>query len=160
MGITMDEGTPLVLVVENDDRWRADYLEWLTEEGYRLIGAANGLEGLEFTRMYRPGLIVMNLDLPGLDGWETARILRRDPVLSSIKILALTSRFAKTRDRDGRSAGCDSALRSPVARGLLFSTVRRFLPLHPPESLARVKIGAVADAESPRAWWAAGRKRA
>lgn len=156
----MDEGTPLVLVVENDDRLRADYVDWLTEEGYRLVGAANGLEGLEFSRMYKPGLIVMNLDLPGLDGWETARILRRDVVLSSIKMVALTSRFAKTRDRDGRSAGCDSALRSPVHRGLLISTVRRFLPLHPHESLARVKVSAPVDAESPRAWWAAGRKRA
>ncbi len=156
----MDEGTPLVLVVENDDRLRADYVDWLTEEGYRLVGAANGLEGLEFSRMYRPGLIVMNLDLPGLDGWETARILRRDPVLSTIKILALTSRFAKTRDRDGRSAGCDSALRSPVPQGLLVSTVRRFLPLHPHESLARVKVSAVVEADSARGWWAVGRKRA
>ena len=156
----MDEGAPLVLVVENDDRLRSDYVDWLTEEGYRLVGAANGLEGLEFSRMYRPGLVVMNLDLPGLDGWETARILRRDVVLSSIKMVALTSRFAKTRDRDGRSAGCDSALRSPVHRSLLISTVRRFLPLHLHESLARVKVGAPVDVESPRAWWAGGRKRA
>ena len=156
----MDEGTPLVLVVENDDRLRSDYVDWLTDEGYRLVGAANGLEGLEFSRMYRPGLIVMNLDLPGLDGWETARILRRDPVLSIIKILALTSQFAKARDRDGRSAGCDGALRSPVPQGLLLSTVRRFLPLRPHDSLARVKVGAIVDSESARSWWGAGRKRA
>ncbi len=156
----MAEDTPHVLVVENDDDLRSEYGQWLVDEGYPVILSADALVGLEFTRMHRPGLIVMNLDLPGLDGWETIRILRRDPNLASIRIIALTHPAAKRRPRDGRSAGADAILQLPVHQDALGAMVHRLLPHHVHESLARVRVAEAPAADSARRWWAPGRKRA
>ncbi|MGA3122601.1 MAG: response regulator [Polyangiaceae bacterium] len=137
---TMGEEAPLVLVVESEARLRSDYCNWLAEEGYRVFVAANGLEALELTRMHQPLLVLMNLDLPGLDGWEATRVLRRDPWLREIHVVALTGSAAKTRDCDGRSAGCDAVLRTPIRRQALIDTVCRFVPNSIPESIVRVKV--------------------
>ena len=137
---TMGEEAPLVLVVESEAGLRSDYCNWLAEEGYRVFVAANGLEALELTRMHQPLLVLMNLDLPGLDGWEATRVLRRDPWLREIHVVALTGSAAKTRDCDGRSAGCDAVLRTPIRRQALIDTVCRFVPNSIPESIVRVKV--------------------
>jgi CheY-like chemotaxis protein len=152
-----DEG-PFILIVENDDGLRSDYRTWLVEEGLRVLVAANGLEALELSRMHRPSLILMNLDLPGLDGWEATRVLRRDPRLQTIRVVALTSRAAKMRDSDGRSAGCNAALRTPIRRQALIAVVRRFVPETAHDSLVRLQSPAP-HAPVARHWLMLGRKR-
>jgi two-component system, cell cycle response regulator DivK len=156
---TMRDEAPLVLVVESEARLRSDYCNWLADEGYRVFIATNGLEALELTQMHRPLLVLMNLDLPGLDGWEATRVLRRDPWLRAIHVVALTGSAAKTRDCDGRSAGCDAALRTPIQRQALIDMVGRFVPSRIAESTVRVKV-AVPHVQAVHPSFTLGRKRA
>jgi len=157
---TMEDKAPLVLIVESDAGLRSDYCRWLAEEGYRVLVAANGLEALELTRMHQPLLVLMNLDLPGLDGWEATRVLRRDPWLRAIHVVALTGSAAKTRDCDGRSAGCDAALRTPIQRQALIDMVCRFVPSRIAESTVRVKVAAGPHGQAMDPSFTLRRKRA
>jgi len=152
----MDDEAPLLLVVENDNGLRSDYGVWLVDEGYRVLLAANGLEALELTRMHLPNLLLMNLDLPVLDGWEVTRVLRRDPRLCGIRVVAMTGRGTKTPDCDGKSAGCDASLRTPVSRPTLLAVAHRWVPLVP-ESLTRIKVQR-ADS-GPQTPWSLLRRR-
>jgi CheY-like chemotaxis protein len=120
----MDAG---LVLVENDDWERALYGEWLHESGYAVREAASGLEALELARAEPPAAIVLNLDLPGLDGCETARVLRRDERLRGVRIVALTGPGANTSAGDARSAGCDAFVPVPVERSALLAAVRRVL---------------------------------
>jgi CheY-like chemotaxis protein len=115
-----------IVIVEADDSLREDYGAWLRDEGYPVLSAANGLEALEFARAHKPALVVMNLDLgEGLDGWEIARVLRKDLATRGVRILALVGEKAKCRAQDGRSARCDGVLNAPTLRKVLVAAVRR-----------------------------------
>jgi len=142
-----------VLVAEDADDLRSDYVAWLRDAGYQVLAAANGLEALEFARARGPGVVVMNLDLPVLDGRATARALRRDPRLPATKIVALAP--AGVNEGEAKSAGCDAMLRIPVQRGAFLSAVADFMPATDHESLDRLKIAQPAGVF--RSWLALAR---
>jgi CheY-like chemotaxis protein len=124
----MSELGGVVLIAEGNDGLRSHYGRWLAEEDYEVVLAANGLEALELTRVREPLVVLMNLDLPGLDGWEATRVLRRDPLLHTTVVIALTGWAVKTRDSDARSAGCDGVLRAPARREDLLAIVAHYAP--------------------------------
>jgi two-component system, cell cycle response regulator DivK len=134
----MGDDANSVLVAEGADDLRSDYVAWLRDEGYQVLAAANGLEALEFARARGPGVVVMNMDLPVLDGWATARALRRDPRLHATKIVALVA--ARAKESEARAAGCSAVVRIPARRSTLVSAVADFLPTTDLESLDRVKV--------------------
>jgi CheY-like chemotaxis protein len=149
----MGDDANWVLVAEGADDVRSDYVAWLRDEGYQVLAAANGLEALEFARARGPGVVVVSLDLPVLDGWATARAMRRDPRLPATKIVALAP--AGVKDSEAKSAGCDAVLRIPVRRGAFVSAVADFMPATERESLDRVKIAQPAGVF--RSWLALAR---
>jgi CheY-like chemotaxis protein len=86
----------------------------LTIEGYETETAADAVEALERLESFMPRLILMDLQLPGMDGLELTRRLKRDPLMRSIVIIALTANAMKGDDLEALAAGCDGYMSKPM----------------------------------------------
>lgn len=117
-----------ILVVE-DNPMNLDMLSRrLTRQGFEVVSATDGLAGIAAARSERPDLILMDMSLPEIDGWEATRRLKQDPSTRGVPILALTA-HAMTADRDAaRAAGCDDYDTKPVELARLLGKMRRLLP--------------------------------
>ncbi len=103
-----------ILVVEDSPDIRVLIRMLLEPAGHQVLTAADGREGVEATRRERPDLVLMDLSLPVLSGWEATRQIKSDPATSSITVLALTA-HAMQGDRDrAMAAGCDGFLSKPI----------------------------------------------
>lgn len=119
-------GQTLLLVEDNEDN-RIIYSTVLRHRGYTVVEAHDGLQAVALARELRPALILMDLSIPELDGWEATRILRTDPATSEIPIIALTA-HALADDRERASAmGFTSYLAKPVEPRAVVAEVRRWL---------------------------------
>ena len=117
---------PTVLVVD-DSKENRDFLTQLLEKRYRVLVAEDGKKAIDVTQTERPDLILMDLSLPVVDGWEATRTIKSDAKLGRIPIIAVTAHAAK-EDSDGiRAAGCDSFLAKPVDETALFEALRHYL---------------------------------
>ena len=115
-----------ILVVE-DVEFNRDLVVQLLEDDYRIITAADGAEGLRLVERERPDLILMDLSLPIVDGWEATRRLKADEALKHIPIIALSA-HAMTGDAEkARQSGCDDYLSKPLDEDLLFAKLANFL---------------------------------
>ncbi|MBI4477799.1 MAG: response regulator [Acidobacteria bacterium] len=103
----------LVLVVDDFQDSREMCVEYLSFLGYRVAEAGDGYEALHRARQLRPDVILMDLSLPGIDGWEVTRRLKSDPEMRGIPIVAVTA-HALPGDADrARRAGCDEFVTKP-----------------------------------------------
>ena len=102
---------PVVLLVEDDESNRDMYSAYLEMAGYWVLGARNGAEGLIDARTYRPEVVVTDVSMPVMDGWELARALREDKSTSHMGIIALSGRPAGETKR--HAAGVDVVLTKP-----------------------------------------------
>jgi len=100
----------------------------LNTAGYRLIEAVDGEEGVKLAQSERPDLILMDIQLPILDGYEATRRIRASVELKSIPIIAVTSYALSGDDAKARAAGCDSYVAKPFSPRELLAKVREFLP--------------------------------
>ncbi len=118
----------LVLVVDDDEDSRAVVAEYLAFRGYRVITAENGLEGVAQATGLLPALVLMDLAMPVLDGWEATRRLKSDPRTRTIPVIALTA-FGNESELAQRAleAGCQAVLTKPVAPRDLDAELRRRL---------------------------------
>lgn len=117
-----------ILVVEDEMTNREVAEVILRSQGYEVIVASNGLEGIERARLHRPHLIVMDILMPVLDGLSASRELKADPETAHIPILVVTAK-ASNSDRDAaEAAGCDGFLSKPYRNSVLVETVKAFLP--------------------------------
>jgi CheY-like chemotaxis protein len=105
---------PRVLVVEDnvDNFELVRYL--LDRAGYDVVPAANGREGVEMARKDAPDLILMDLSLPELDGWDATRILKSDPSTQRIPIVALTAHTLPSERKRAVDAGIDGYISKPI----------------------------------------------
>ncbi len=95
-------------------------------EGYQVRIAADATQTLETLETYRPAMILMDLQLPGIDGLTLTRYLRRDPALQAVVIVALTA-YAMTGDRENaREAGCDGYITKPIDTRTFGGTISGF----------------------------------
>lgn len=117
---------PLVLLVEDIDVNRMVIREMLRNKNVRLIEAVNGEHGLEMTRLHQPDLILMDMQMPVLDGYTVTRMLKSDPNLSHIPIVALTASAMKNEAYEIRNL-CDGYLQKPVTPGMLMTEMAKFL---------------------------------
>jgi CheY-like chemotaxis protein len=124
--------TPLILAVEDDADIYEVYSELLASAGYSVIGASNGIEAVETALQHLPDLIVMDIALPGRNGFDVARMLRSDPRSRHIGILALTGFVQKSFVDLAREVGCDAFLPKPCALSTLLAEVDRLLRLRAP----------------------------
>lgn len=123
---------PLILVVEDYDDAREMYVEYLTFTGFSVESATNGLEAIEMTHRLKPDLVLMDLALPKLDGWEATRRLKSDPATSSIPVIALTGHALAGHAERAREAGCDSFITKPCVPDELVAEITRVLGMSSP----------------------------
>lgn len=103
-----------ILLIEDDERNRYLATFLLERSGYAVESAIDGPSGLDRARSLRPDLILLDIQLPGMDGYEVATRLKTDPVLRSIPIVAVTS-YAMVGDRErALAAGCTGYLEKPI----------------------------------------------
>jgi len=116
-----------ILLVEDNLDNRAIYRTILEFAGHRVVEAHNGEEGIRMAREVLPDLILMDVSIPIVDGWQATTILKGDPLTAAIPIVALTA-HALPADRDrSLAAGCDGYLAKPVEPRVVAQTVERFL---------------------------------
>ena len=119
--------SPLVLVVEDYQDAREMYAAYLQFSGYRVAEAANGLEALVKTRELMPDIILMDLALPKMDGWEATRRLKADEQTRHIPIVALTGHALAGHAEGARQAGCDAFVTKPCLPDALVTEIERML---------------------------------
>lgn len=103
-----------ILVVEDNPGNRMLIADLLTSNGYRLIEARDGEEGIALAQQERPDLILMDLSLPRLNGWEATRRLKADADLKSIPVVALTAHAMIGDEAKALEAGCDGYIAKPI----------------------------------------------
>ena len=118
---------PLILVVDDYQDAREMYAEYLQFSGFRVAEAKNGNEAVDQAFALKPDLILMDLSLPGMDGWEATRRLKADEATKHIPIVALTGHALAGASEGARKAGCDSFVTKPCLPDDLVVEVRRML---------------------------------
>jgi two-component system, cell cycle response regulator DivK len=122
-----DQKMPLILVVDDYQDAREMYAEYLQFSGFRVAEARNGNEAVDQAFALRPDLILMDLSLPGKDGWEATRELKADDRTRHIPIVALTGHALAGASDGAKKAGCDSFVTKPCLPDDLVVEVRRML---------------------------------
>jgi CheY-like chemotaxis protein len=122
-----DQQAPLILVVDDYQDAREMYAEYLQFSGFRVAEARNGNEAVTQAFELRPDLILMDLSLPGMDGWEATRVLKADERTRHIPVVALTGHALAGASEGARKAGCDSFVTKPCLPDDLVVEVRRML---------------------------------
>jgi two-component system cell cycle response regulator DivK len=119
-----------ILVVEDDADNRRIVVKVLTLDGYETLEAEDGPAAIEMARSVHPDLILMDLALPKVDGWEACRQLKADTRTADIPIIALTAFAMRGDEERARQAGCDEYLSKPCRPQTIRETVRRLLEAH------------------------------
>ena len=119
---------PSVLLVEDDQAGRRLYAEWLTQAGFSVKQAHNGLQALEQAFDLVPDVVVTDLNIPGIDGFELTRRLRLDPRTRNIPVVAVTGYAAFAADpARAQRAGCNTILEKPCSPDDLESAIRALI---------------------------------
>ena len=115
-----------ILIVE-DVALNRDLLVQLLEDAYRLVLAEDGVDALKRAAEVRPDLILMDLSLPNMDGWEATRRLKADETLAHIPVIVLSAHAMRSHEERARASGCDDFLTKPLDETLLFEKIARYL---------------------------------
>ena len=122
-----DTAQPLVLVVDDFQDNREMYAEYLAYCGFRVIEAKNGKEAIEQAFAQSPNVIIMDLSLPVMDGWEATRRLKADGRTRSIPVIALTGHALQGHSKGALDAGCDAFVAKPCLPDQLVLEIKRML---------------------------------
>jgi len=117
-----------ILLVEDQEMNRDMLSRRLTKRGYDVAIAVDGAEGLEKARSESPDLILMDMSLPVMDGWEATRVLKADEATRGIPVVALTAHAMSTDREKALEAGCDAYETKPVELPKLLKTIEDLLP--------------------------------
>ena len=120
---------PMVLVVDDYQDAREMCAEFLVHCGYRVSEAKDGQEAVDKALAEHPDVILMDLSLPGLDGWEATRRIKKDARTKDIPVIALTGHALAGHSEGARDAGCDSFLTKPCLPDAMVAEVKRMLDL-------------------------------
>ncbi len=116
-----------ILVVEDQEDLRGILRVLLTGSGYEMLEAANGQAGVAKAKAERPDLILMDIQLPILDGYETTRQIRADPNLKATPIIVVSSYAMKGDEEKARASGCDSYVTKPYSPMQLLRVIQGYL---------------------------------
>jgi two-component system, cell cycle response regulator DivK len=122
-----------ILLIEDNEQnlYLATFL--LEQNGFKVIPARNGPKGIELAGCIKPDLIILDIQLPQMDGYAVARELRRNPALNDVSIVAVTS-YAMVGDRERTlAAGCNGYIEKPINPDTFKSQIEKYLTAHPGE---------------------------
>src|SRR6195256_718822 len=117
-----------ILVIEDMEDNRRILRDLLTNAGFDLIEAVDGEKGIVAAAEHRPDLILMDIQIPIIDGYEATRRIKADPALRSIPVIAVTSHALSGGEEKARAAGCDDFVAKPYSPRQLLAKVRQYLP--------------------------------
>jgi len=117
-----------ILIVEDNGDMRDFLRRVLARHGYAHLEAADGIEGMEIAQRDHPDLILMDMSLPELDGFEATRRLKANPNVQHIPIVAVTAHARPADEKRALEAGCDAYLSKPYSLREFLDAVQRFLP--------------------------------
>jgi two-component system cell cycle response regulator DivK len=118
---------PCVLLVDDDADARAMYREHLQFSGFDVVDAANGVEALLRARDAAPDIIVMDLSLPLMDGWDATRLIKSDSLTADIPVVGLSGHTSEGTAEGAKKAGCDAFLTKPCLPEDLVKEIRKAL---------------------------------
>jgi two-component system cell cycle response regulator DivK len=121
-------GAPLILVVDDFDDNRLLYVTTIAEAGYAVDQATNGQEALDKIGATRPAVIIMDLSMPVVDGWEATRRIKADPRTKDIIIIAVTGHATNFGLQRAREAGAEAVLAKPCLPQDLLRTISALIP--------------------------------
>ena len=117
-----------ILVVEDQEDNRQILRDLLANAGFDMIEAEDGMQAIAAASEHRPDLILMDIQLPMLDGYEATRRIKADPALNAIPIIVVTS-YALSGDEDkAREAGCNAYVAKPYSPRALLAKIREYCP--------------------------------
>ena len=117
-----------ILVIEDQEDNRRILCDLLTDRGYEIIEATTGLDGVTIAEKECPDLILMDIQLPGIDGYEATRRIKANPTLHQIPIIAVTSYAMSGDDAQALEAGCDAYVAKPFSPRALLAKIREYVP--------------------------------
>lgn len=115
------------ILVVDDTEFNRDLVVQLLEDEYDMVIAENGEQAVKVTESERPDLILMDLGMPVMDGWEATRILKANDALKQIPVIAVTSHAMVGDEIEARKAGCDDYLPKPIDENLLIQKIKNFI---------------------------------
>jgi two-component system, cell cycle response regulator DivK len=117
-----------ILVVEDQEDNRRILRDLLTSSGYELVEAEDGEQALAMAKRQRPDLILMDVQIPLIDGYEVTRRLKADPALRDIPIIVVTSYALSGDESKARAAGCNGYVSKPYSTRQLLAKIREYVP--------------------------------
>lgn len=117
----------VVLVVDDNDDIRELYAALFADEGYEVLQAANGQEALDRISETKPDVVVMDLSMPVMDGWEATKHIKADPATSDVFVIAVTAHATSLGLANARDFGADKVLAKPCLPDELLRNVRKLL---------------------------------
>ncbi|MGE5217039.1 MAG: response regulator [Chloroflexota bacterium] len=115
------------ILVVDDTEWNRDLLVQLLEDDYTVVEAVDGEKGVKAAERDKPDLILMDLGMPVMDGWEATRRIKANGALKHIPIIAVTSHAMVGDEIEARKAGCDDYLPKPIDETALIEKIKKFL---------------------------------
>lgn len=123
----MSDSVIRVVFIEDDGAARTGYTEYLEAKGYNVIPTSNGTDGLTAALTLSPDVVVLDLGLPDIDGWEVARQLKASTTTAHVPVIALTAADLPHERASAMRAGCDWHLTKPCAPEDLVVAIRHSL---------------------------------
>ena len=117
-----------ILAIDDQEDNRRIFRDLFTSAGYEVIEAEDGETGVAAAEAHVPDLILMDIQLPGIDGYEATRRIRTIPALAKTPIIAVTSYALSGDEAKTREAGCDGYVAKPFSPRQLLAKIREFLP--------------------------------
>ena len=130
-----------ILIVEDNELNMKLFHDLLEAHGYKTLQTRNGIDAIALARKHRPDLIVMDLSLPVLDGWEATRRLKGDARTRNVPVIALTGHALEGHSKGAADAGCDRFLAKPCLPQTLAETIKSMLEKSAAPSRAQKRTG-------------------
>jgi CheY-like chemotaxis protein len=125
---------PKILLVEDNEMNRDMLSRRLEKRGYTVVMAVDGGAGVSMAKSEMPGLILMDMSLPVLDGWDATRQIKADPATAGIPIIALTAHAMESDRQKALAAGCDDFDTKPVELNRLLLKIEELFKKFPPKA--------------------------
>ncbi len=115
------------ILVVDDTEWNRDLIVQLLEDDYEIVEAVDGEDGVKKAEQEKPDLVLMDLGMPVMDGWEATKKIKANSELKNIPVIAVTSHAMVGDEITARDAGCDDYMAKPINEDELMRKVKKYL---------------------------------